>query len=115
MATFVDINDAQTFFRTFAELLASGQDDKHVSRKLGCSRGEVKRRRQTFTELGIISAEAVAGEKLEAWLQSNEGRSAQHQWEVHHRRQQTMGATGTKPIKGIQKPEIKRTWNRPKV
>ena len=44
----LQIDDPETFFRTFADLLAAGEDDKHMARKLGCSRGESKRRRQAF-------------------------------------------------------------------
>lgn len=114
--TTLNITDAQTFYRAFADLLISDMDDKHIARKLGCSRGEVKRRRESFAEQGIIANGQIDGEKLDAWLASKEGLRAQQQWDTHHQQQQKMGATGTKPVKGTpQKPSIKRGWLRPKV
>ena len=112
----LQIDDAETFFRTFADLLAAGEDDKHMARKLGCSRGESKRRRQAFQKGGIVTADGVSKEKLDAWLSSSDGQRAQRQWEGHHRRQQAMGATGTKPQKGFRRqPEVKRGWMRQKI
>lgn len=112
----LNIADAQAYYRAFADLLISDLDDKHIARKLGCSRGEVKRRRQAFSEQGIIAPGQINGEKLDAWLTSKEGLRAQQQWEAHHQQQQRMGASGTQPVKGTpQKPTIKRAYLRPKV
>ncbi len=112
----LQIDDAETFYRTFADFLAAGEDDKHIARKLGCSRGEIKRRRQIFQKGGIVTEDGVSKEKLDAWLSSNDGQRTQRQWDGHHRRQQTMGATGTRPQKGFRKqPEVKRGWSRQKV
>lgn len=112
----LQIDDAAVFYRTFADLLVAGEDDKHMARKLGCSRGEIKRRRQAFQKGGIVTERGVSKEKLDAWLASNEGQRLQHQWETHHRRQKALGATGTKPQKGFRKqPEVKRGWTRQKV
>jgi hypothetical protein len=109
------ITDAETFYRTFVELLSSEADDKHIARKLGCSRGEVKRRRQAFADLGIVTAGQVDGEKLNAWLASSDGTRAQHQWETHHRQQQIINDNHSKSLKGVQRPSLKRSYNRPKV
>ena len=69
----LQIDDAAVFYRTFADLLVAGEDDKHMARKLGCSRGEIKRRRQAFQKGGIVTERGVSKEKLDAWLASNEG------------------------------------------
>ncbi len=111
----MEINDAETFYRTFADLLASGAEDKRIARKLGSSRGEIKRRRLLFTQEGIVTAESVDTEKLDAWLASNAGVRAQSQWDTHHRQQQAMGATGTKPQKGYKMPDVKRARLKQKV
>lgn len=109
------ITDAETFFRTFADLLAAETEDKHIARKLGCSRGEVKRKRQAFTEIGIVTADQVDSEKLNTWLSSSEGKRAQHQWETHHRQQQIINDNHSKSLKGMQRPTLKRSYTRPKV
>ncbi len=112
----LQIDDAETFYRTFADFLAAGEDDKLMARKLGCSRGEIRRRRQAFQKGGIVTENRVAKEKLDAWLSSSDGQRTQRQWEAHHRRQKAIGATGTKPQKGFRKqPEVKRGWTRQKV
>ena len=111
----LEITDAEAFYRTIADLLASEMDDKHIARKLGSSRAEIKRRRQLFNYLEIVTKVGIASDKLDAWLASDEGQRAQRQWETHHRQQQAMGATGTKPQKGYRKPDVKRTWLKQKV
>ncbi len=112
----LQIDDSEMFYRIFADLLAAGEDDKHMARKLGCSRGEIRRRRQAFQKAGIVTKEGVSKEKLDAWLASNDGQRTQRQWEAHHKRQKSLGATGTKPQKGFRKqPEVKRGWTRQKV
>ena len=113
---YLQIDDAETFYRTFADLLASGEDDKLIARKLGCSRGEIRRRRQAFQKEGIVTDTGVSKEKLDAWLASRDGQRTQRQWEAHHRRQMAMGVVGTKPQKGFRKqPEVKRGWSRQKI
>ena len=69
-----------------------------------------------ISKRGIVTENGVSKEKLDAWLSSNDGQRAQRQWEAHHRRQQALGATGTKPQKGFRRqPEVKRGWSRQKI
>ncbi|MGA1195045.1 MAG: hypothetical protein ACO36I_00960 [Candidatus Latescibacterota bacterium] len=111
----LDIPNAETFFRTFGELLASGQEDKQISRKLSCPRSEAKRLRQTFLDFEIVAQETFHPEKLDEWLASAAGQRAQKQWEGQHR-QQTIGAVGRGPKGSLAKQAPgKKQWNRQKV
>ncbi|MDP6037511.1 MAG: hypothetical protein QGG64_03100 [Candidatus Latescibacteria bacterium] len=112
----LQIDNAETFYRTFADLIADGEDDKHIARKLGCSRGEVKRQRQAFQKLSITTDKGVSKKELDAWLASIEGQRTQRQWEGQHKKQQAMGATNTKQQKGFtRQTDVKRGWSRQKV
>lgn len=112
----LQIDNAETFYRTFADLIAEGEDDKHIARKLGCPRGEAKRKRQAFQKQGIITDKGVSKKELDDWLASSEGQRTQRQWEGQHKKQQAMGATNTRQQKGFSKqPDVKRGWSRQKV
>lgn len=111
----LEIANAEVYFRTVAELLASGEDDKRISRKVGCSRSEAKRLRQSFTATEIVEEDKLNTENLDAWLDSSEGQRAQKQWEGQHR-QHLMGGIGQGQKGGISKPTPgKKQWNRQKV
>lgn len=111
----LDIPNAETFFRTLAELLASGEEDKKIARKLGCPRGEAKRLRQTLSDAKIVDQDKINAENLETWLSSPAGQRAQKQWEGQHR-QQTMGGTSKGQKGGMAKQSIgKRQRTRQKV
>ena len=112
----LQIDDAETFYRTFADLIAEGEDDKHIARKLGCSRGETKRRRQAFHKQSIVTDKGVSKKELDAWLASGEGQRTQRQWEGQHKKQQAMGVANSKQQKGFSKQaDVKRGWSRQKV
>lgn len=112
----LDIANAEAFFSTFAELLASGEEDKKIARKLGCPRGEAKRLRSTFTELEIVSEDKYDAEKLNAWLASPAGQRAQKQWEGQHRQQSMGGGVGRGQKGGMaQQAAGKRQRTRQKV
>jgi hypothetical protein len=111
----LDIANAEMFFRTFAELLSTGQEDKQIARKLGCPRGEVKRQRQSFAELEIVVEEKLNSENLENWIASAGGQRAQKQWDGQHR-QQTMGGVSRSQKGGMARQSVgKKQWNRQKV
>lgn len=111
----LEIPNAEVFFQTFAELMAKGQEDKQIARKLSCSRGEVKRLRQTFSHLEIVVQDKFDAQKLNDWLHSQEGQRAQKQWEGQHR-QNKMGGVGQNQKGGLNMPTAgKRQWNRQKV
>ena len=112
----LQIDDAETFYRTFADLMAEGEDDKHIARKLGCSRGETKRRRLAFQKQGIVTNNGVSTETLDTWLTSKEGQRAQAQWDSLSRRQKTASVAGTAAQKSMGKQaDVKRGWSRQKV
>jgi len=112
----LQIDNAETFYRTFADLMAAGEDDKHLARKLGCSRGETKRRRLAFQKQGIVTDKGVSAETLDAWLASKEGQRSQTQWDAINRRQKTASVAGNAQQKGLSKQaEVKRGWSRQKV
>ena len=112
----LEIANAEAFFSTFAELLASGEEDKKIARKLGCPRGEAKRLRSTFKESEIVIDDKFDAEKLNAWLASPAGQRAQKQWEGQHR-QQAMGGGAMRGQKGgmAQQAAGKRQRTRQKV
>ena len=110
-----EITDAVSHFKTLLDLLAEGQDDKHIARKLGCSQGEVKRRRASFARKGILKEDGKGDKgRLNAWLESKEGQSATRQWETHHQAKQQRENTPGFQQKGFHQPDIKRTWLRQK-
>ncbi|MFT5367575.1 MAG: hypothetical protein ACI8V2_002536 [Candidatus Latescibacterota bacterium] len=111
----LEIANAEVFYRTFAELLASGEEDKKIARKLGCPRGEAKRVRTSFATLEIVVQDTFNSEKLDGWMASPEGQRAQKQWEGQHR-QQTMGGIGRSQKGGIAQQAVgKRQRTRQKV
>ena len=112
----LDIANAEAFFSTFAELLASGEEDKKIARKLSCARGEAKRLRSTFTELEIVVEDKFDAEKFNAWLASPAGQRAQKQWEGQHRQQAMGGGSGRGQKGGMAKQATgKRQRTRQKV
>ena len=111
----LDIPNAETFFSTLADLLASGEEDKKIARKLSCPRGEVKRLRHTFSEAEIVAQGKVNTDNLETWLDSPAGQRAVKQWEGQHR-QQAMGGVGRGQKGGMaQQVAGKRQRTRQKV
>lgn len=111
----LDIPNAETFFRIFAEMLASGEEDKKIARKLGCPRGEAKRLRNAFSEAEIVSQDNFNADNLETWLASPAGQRAVKQWEGQNR-QQAMGGAGRGQKGGMaQQVAGKRQRTRQKV
>jgi hypothetical protein len=111
----LDIPNAETFFRTFADLMTSGQDDKQIARKLSCPRAEAKRLRQAFSEFEVVVQDTLNSDKFSEWLASSQGQRAQKQWEGQHR-QQTMGGVARGQKGHVTKqPPGKKQWNRQKV
>ncbi len=110
-----EFTDGESYFGAFLEALASELDDKHIARKMGCSRGEVKRQRMAFLKKGALKTDGKADKrKLDAWLKSDEGRRAIRRWEEHQQKQKQTGVNARTQSKGFERPEIRRTWLRQK-
>ncbi|MDA0746242.1 MAG: hypothetical protein O2954_06970 [bacterium] len=105
-----------SYYQAFLDLLASDTDDKHIARKMECSRGEVKRRRLYFTKQEVLKEDGTLDEKKrDAWLASEAGVKAQQKWEGQVQKKQNQKMPTAFQQQEHQRPTLKRAWSLRKV